>query len=157
MKNLFAFLAIATLLFANACSQRVDLEAERAKVKGVVDQFAQAWETEDMELFSRIMAHDAGMVNSGTDAAEYFVGWEAFKTAVEDMFPVLGNIKITVKDQAIKVHGSGQVAWFAQVWDWDLEVEGQPMHSEGQRLSGVLEKRNGAWVIVQFHNSVPVR
>ena len=137
-------------------TQEVDIEAEKAKVKSVVDQFEQFWETEDMDLLARIMAHDADMVNYGSDAAEHFVGWEALKESVEKMLPSLENTKITVKDQVIKVHPSGNVAWFSEVWDWNLVVEGKPVHSGDQRLTGVLEKRNGSWVLVQFHNSVPV-
>lgn len=135
---------------------KVDIQAEKAKVRSVVDQFEQFWETQDMELLSRIMAHDVDMVNYGSDAAEHFVGWEALKESVEKMLLSLENTKITVKDQVIKVHPSGSVAWFSQVWDWDLVIEGRPVHSDGQRLTGVLEKRNGNWVFVQFHNSVPV-
>ena len=157
MKRLFALLCGAALLGMSGCAQKVDLETEKAKVKSVVDQFEQAWETEDMELFSRIMAHDADMVNYGTDATEHFVGWEALKESVQKMFLSFENIKLTVKDQVIKVHASGNVAWFSEVADWDLVVEGKPVRSEGQRLTGVLEKRNGNWVFVQFHNSVPVR
>ena len=140
----------------SAEEKKVDIEAEKAKVKSVVDQFAQVWETEDLELLSRIMAHDADMVIYGTDAPEHWVGWEPFKASVAEMFTALENIKITVKERDIKVHPSGNVAWFSQVWDWDLVVGGKPVHSEGQRFTGVLEKRNGNWVIVQFHNSVPV-
>ena len=157
MKKLFALLFGATLLGMSGCAQTVDLEAERAKVKTVVEQFEHVWETEDMELFSRIMAHDADMVNYGTDAAEHFVGWEALKESVQKMFPSFENIKLTVKDQVIKVHASGNVAWFSEIADWDLVVEGKPVRSEGCRFTGVLEKRNGNWVFVQFHNSVPVR
>ena len=157
MKRLFALLFGAALLGMSGCPQTVDIEAERAKVKSVVDQFEQVWETEDMELFSRIMAHDADMVNYGTDAAEYFVGWEALKESAQKMFPSFENIKLTVKDQVIKVHPSGNVAWFSEIADWDLVVEGKPVRSEGCRFTGVLEKRNGNWVFVQFHNSVPVR
>jgi len=159
MKNTFHCLTTTLAILAlvmSGCTQKVDLEAEKAKVKSVVDQFEQFWETEDMELLSRIMAHDADMVNYGSDAAEYFVGWEALKEAVEKMLPSLEITKITVKDQVIKVHPSGNVAWFSEVWDWDLVVEGKPTHSGDQRLTGVLEKRNGSWVFVQFHNSVPV-
>ena len=141
----------------NTITKKIDLEAEKAKVKSVVDQFTQVWETEDMELFSRIMAHDTDMINYGSDAPELFVGWEPLKEAVRKMLPSFENVKITVKDQVIKVHPSGKVAWFSQIWDWDLVVEGKPVHSEGQRLTGVLEKRNSNWVFVQFHNSVPVR
>ena len=156
MKNLFALVVIAISLVTSACTQQVDLEAEKAKVKTVVDQFSQVWETEDMELFSKIMAHDADMVNYGTDAAEYFVGWEALKGAVAEMFPVFENVKIDVRDQIIKVHPAGNVAWFSQVWDWELLAGGQPVRAEGCRFTGVLEKRDGNWVFVQFHNSVPV-
>ena len=136
---------------------KVDLEAEKTKVKSVVDQFEQVWETKDMELFSRIMAHDADMVVYGSDAPEHWVGWEPLKESVEKMLPSLENTKITVKDQVIKVHPSGNVAWFSEIWDWDMVLEGKAVRSEGQRLTGVLEKRNGNWVFVQFHNSVPVR
>ncbi len=145
-----------SILAISACTPKVDLDAEKGKIKLVVDQFNQFWETEDMELLSRIMAHDADMVNFGSDAAEHFVGWEAMKESVEQMLPLIEDTKITVKDQVIKVHPSAQVAWFSEVWDWDLVVQSQPVHSDGQRLTGVLKKRNGSWVIVQFHNSVPV-
>lgn len=134
----------------------VDIEDEKAKVKSVVDQFKQFWETKDMRLLSRIMAHDDDMVNFGSDKPEYFVGWDAFKQAAKEMIQVLDDVRIAVKDQVIKVHPTGNVAWFSQVWDWDLKVEGKSVHSEGQRVTGVLEKRNGQWVFVQFHNSVPV-
>ena len=157
MKKFLALFLGGAFWVLSGCSQKVDIKVEKAKVKSVVDQFEQFWETEDMELFSRIMAHDADMVNSGTDAAEYFVGWEALKESVEKMLPSLENTRLTVKDQIIKVHPSGNVAWFSEVADWDLVVEGKPVRSEGQRLTGVLEKRDGNWVFVQFHNSVPVR
>ena len=137
-------------------NQIVEIEAEKAKAKLVVNQFAQFWETGDLEWLSRTFAHDADMVNYGTDESEYFIGWEALKESLEQMLPMLQDIKINVKDQVIKVHPSGQVAWFSQIWDWDLVVGGQPVQSHGQRCTGVLEKRNGRWVYVQFHNSVPV-
>lgn len=137
-------------------SSNVDIDVEKARVRSVVDQFAQFWETKDMALLSRIMAHDTDMVNFGSDAPEHFVGWEMLRESVEKMLPSLHIIRITVKDQVIKVHRFGEVAWLSEVWDWDLLVEGKPVRSEGQRLTGVLEKRSGKWVFVQFHNSVPV-
>lgn len=109
-----------------------------------------------MDLLSKIMAHDEDMVNYGSDATEIFKGWEDFKSAVEQMLPAIENNKINVKDQIIKIHPSGEVAWFSEIWDWDLIFGGQSAQIPNQRLTGVLEKRNGSWVIVQFHNSVPV-
>ena len=157
MNSLVAFIATTILLLTITCNGQLDPGAEKVKVKTVIDQFAQAWETEDLELLSRIMAHDADMVNFGSDAPEHFVGWEAFKAAVEEMFPAFENTTISVSDQVIKVHPSGKVAWFSQLWDWDVTVGGEPVRLEGCRFTGVLEKRNKDWVFVQFHNSVPVR
>lgn len=156
MKDLLVFFLGAAILGMSGCAQKVDIEAEKGKVKTVVDQFAKVWETEDMGLFSRIVAHDADMVNYGSDLPEHFVGWEALKEAVGQMFPAFENTKITVRDQVIKVHRSGTVAWFSEEWDWDLMVEGKPARCEKCRFTGILEKRNGQWVFVQFHNSVPV-
>ena len=138
-------------------TQKVDIDTEKAKVKSLVDQFSRVWETEDMKLFSRIMAHDADMVVFGSDVPEHWVGWEPLKESVEKMLQSLENVKIIIKEQAIKVHSSGNVAWFSEIWDWDMVLEGKAVRSEGQRLTGVLEKRNGNWVFVQIHNSVPVR
>ena len=156
MKGLLALFFGAAFLVTSGCTQKVDLEAEKARVKTVVDQFEQVWETDDMELFSRIIAHDADMVNYGTDAAEHFVGWAPLREAVDQMFSAFENTNLTVKNQVIKVHPSGNVAWFSELCDWDLVAEGQPVHLEGCRFTGVLEKRNDNWVFVQFHNSVPV-
>ena len=56
----------------------------------------------------------------------------------------------------MKVGPSRDVAWFSEVADWDLTAEGKPVHIAGSRITGVLEKRQGNWLIVQFHTSVPV-
>ena len=158
MKTLNFIFNLALLFFFISCTQKQEMnsEAEIPKVKEVIDQFEQVWEQEDMELFSRIIAHDSNLVFYGTDAAENFIGWKSLKEAAELMFPAFENINIIVRDQVIKVHTSGTVAWFSQIWDWDLIAEGQPVSVPACRFSGVLEKQNNNWVFVQFHNSVPV-
>jgi uncharacterized protein (TIGR02246 family) len=156
MKNLFALFLSVIFLAMSSCAEKVDLEAEKAKVKSVVDQFAQTIETEDIELFAKITAHDADMVNFGTDAAERWVGWEALKESVEKQSAAFENTKLSVKDQVIKVNPSGNTAWFSELADFDLVAQGQPVSLKGARITGVLEKRNDNWVFVQFHVSVPV-
>ena len=158
-KIMLAFAAITVCLSLNSCTQQrtVNSDAERTKVKSVVDDFKNFWETEDMNLFSKIMAHDADMVNYGTDANEIFVGWNALKDSISQILPAIDKTKITVRNQVIKVDADGNAAWFSEIWDWDLMFGGQPAQIPNQRLTGVLEKRDGNWVIVQFHNSVPVK
>lgn len=111
---------------------------------------------EDLELLSKIMAHDADMENLGTDAVKRWVGWEALKESIQKQFDSFEDSKISLKDQVIKVHNSGNVAWFSEVTEWSLVAQGQQVRIEGFRFTGVLEKRNSNRVIVQFHASVPV-
>jgi ketosteroid isomerase-like protein len=156
MKGFSALSSAIVMLLIISCAPQVDIEAERAMVKSVVDQFAQVFETEDLELFSRIMSHDEDMVNFGTDAAERWVGWNVLKESMLQQFASFENSQLSVNAQVIKVHESGNTAWFSQVTDWNFVVQGEPVSIKGVRMTGVLENRNGNWVIVQFHGSVPV-
>jgi len=155
MKNFIMIVAIAFLAMS-ACTQKVDLGAEKAKVKAVIDQNIQMLVTEDIELASKIYAHDNDMVFYGTDAAESMVGWEAIKETLQKEFAGSEVKKISVRDEVIKVHDSGKVAWFSAIFDWDVIADGQAVKLEGVRATAVFEKRNGNWVFVQAHVSVPV-
>ncbi|MEJ2690588.1 MAG: nuclear transport factor 2 family protein [Deltaproteobacteria bacterium] len=156
MKKLFILFVGTALLAMSACHPRVDTKAEKTEAQAVVNQMIQAFETKDINLFAKITAHDPDMVNFGTDAAERWVGWDALKAAVEKQFAAFDKIKLTAKDQVVHVNPSGNTAWFSEVVDWDIVEKGKPTHMEGSRLTGVLEKRDGNWVIVQFHVSIPV-
>lgn len=155
MKNFILIVTVAFLMMS-ACTQKVDLETEKVKVKVVVDQLIQVLETEDVELLSKITAHDVDMVNFGTDVTERIVGWEALKELMQKQFATSETSKLSVKDQVIKVHDSGKVAWFSEIIDWDIISQGQAVKLKGLRATGVLEKRNGNWVYIQLHYSVPV-
>ncbi len=157
MKYIFIFFSL--IFFLSGCTQRqeVNIEAEMLKVKEVVDKFALMMETENLKMFESIISKDEDMVNYGTDAAERWVGFTAFKDAIQKHFDGFENSKLTVSNQTIKVHSSGEVAWFTEIVDWNLVAGGTPLNLEGIRITGVLEKRNDKWVIVQFHGSVPVQ
>ena len=157
IKRFFILFLLSTILSTTGnYAQAVNPDSEKAKVKAVVDDFQKFWETKDMNLFSRIMAHDADMVNYGSDENGIFIGWDALKDSIQKILQTIEKTKITVKNQFIKIDKDANAAWFAEIWDWDLIYGGQPVKIQGQRFTGVLEKRNGNWVIVQFHNSVPV-
>jgi len=165
--KIFVFLLAILMCFAFGCQKKaekaeaqqapaVNLEAEKAAIKTVIDQWMQGMKTKDMELYSRIIAHDSDMVNFGTDTAEKWVGWESLKESIESQFKSIDVDNISIKDQFIRVHKSGEVAWFSEVVDWTGKAQGQPFSMEGFRLTGVLEKQAGNWAFVQFHASIPV-
>jgi hypothetical protein len=156
MKYLFIF-SFLILLFAGCTQkQQADIEAEKPKVKGVVDGLTKTLETEDVQLFDKIVAHDTDMINFGTDAAERWVGYETLREAVRKQFDAFKNARLTVREQVIKVHKSGEVAWFSEIVDWNVIAMGDTIEIKDSRFTGVLEKRDSNWVIVQFHASIPV-
>jgi len=156
MKKSIAFLLAIAFLAIFVCEKKVDIETEKARVKLVCDQFVQALETENMEMITKTHAHDDDMVMFGTDAAERWVGWESFRDAVQNQFDAFESVDISVKDQVIKVHESGRTAWFSEIVDFNFKVQGQPVSVNGVRVTGIMDKRDGNWVIIQSHTSVPV-
>jgi uncharacterized protein (TIGR02246 family) len=154
MKYFIAINVIITMLFG--CAPKVDLEAEKTAVKETIDQMPKAIESEDMDTFSDLMVHDPDMVNFGTDASERWVGWDALKASMEQQNAAFEDSKVSTRDQVIKVHDSGQVAWFSELVDWSTVTQGQQVNMKGIRLTGVLEKQNGKWKFAQVHFSVGV-
>ncbi len=156
MKKLLIICIGAVLLALIGCAQKVNREAETAAVKETIGQFYGLYITKDAALLSEIVAHDEDMVNFGTDAVEHWVGWEALKEALQKQWEAFENPEITVRDQVIHLSLSGTVAWYTLSLDFDVVFGREAVAWKGARSSGVLEKRDGKWVIVQFHNSMPV-
>ena len=130
---------------------------EMQEVQDVLTRFGRMWEDEDMETFEEIIAHDPEMVVIGTDTSEYIVGYEPFKKARKQQFESFENIEFNVQERAVQLAETGTVAWFTEVYDVFLMAQDQPVSLDDIRVSGVMEKRDGAWVIVHLHTSVPVR
>ena len=97
---------------------------------------------EDIELF-------------GTDGDEQLVGFEAILKAMKTQFDELESILINISDQNIKINKAGNTAWFSQILNYNFIYQDENMSFEGIRFTGVLEKRDGKWVLVQGHLSVP--
>lgn len=133
------------------------LTPEMMEVKAVIDRFGRMWEDEDLSAFDEVVAHDDGMIVIGTDAAEYVVGFDAFRSAREQQYASYENVEFNIYNQSIKLSQSGDVAWFAETFDLFLIAGGEPVSLEGIRLTGVVEKRDGQWKVVQLHTSVPVQ
>ena len=133
----------------------VDLNAEEAAATAVVDLWLQMWLDEDISLLDRAFARDSDMVIFGTDQAEYWVGYEAARESLEFQLGVFEDIEGDVRNQDVKIHESGEVAWFSEMIDWEI-TSGEERTIITAWFSGVLEKRDDGWKIVQFHASVPV-
>lgn len=150
------YLSFALLSSAAQAQASYDRIAEYEKVKAVIDRFGRMWEDEDMEAFANIVAQDADIIIVGTDSAEVWQGYEAYRDARQRQYESFENVEFNVYDQQIRMSEGGTVAWFSETFDLVTIAQGNPVSLEGIRLTGVLEKRRGYWRIVQLHNSVPV-
>ncbi|MFC2142494.1 YybH family protein [Acidobacteriota bacterium] len=133
----------------------MDIVAEKANVQSVLNQYTKAWETLDIGLFSKVFSHDDNMVVFSASPNKRYVGWELFKEGVQNSFKEIESAKISFRDILIKVHASGNIAWLSCLEDWDFVYQGQPVSDEGARVTWILEKRDGQWVIIHAHWSMP--
>jgi len=163
MKRSLVFLSLVmfTAVFLSCrCQQEtaipVDLAVAEAAVKTTMNRFWQSFETGDIELVAEVMAHDPELVILGTDAAERWVGYEEFRTAMEQQFAAIETMQMSLQDEVFKVHDSGKVAWYSGIADAKGISLGEDFEIAGLRSTAVLEKRDATWVIVQYHGSVPV-
>ena len=109
--------------------------------------------TKDFRLLNSVIANDADFLEVHPDGA-VVKGFDDFKKA-ETFWgsPDFKAVRYEIRDLKIKLSKSGDVAWFFCILDDINEWKGQPANWENTRWTGVLEKRDGRWVIVQQHFS----
>jgi len=151
-RTMITLSAIILLLFA--CQQKtvVDVEAEKAAVAGVLDNYVKSIIDEDMDLYGQVVAHDADMVNFGA-FGDPIIGWEALKTVIAGQNEMLSGTSIDVSDVNIHIGPNGVIAWATSLWGLKA-MAGENEMNLSVRCTWVLEKRDSGWVIVHFHKSI---
>ncbi len=102
-------------------------------------------------------AHDEAFFIFHPDSESTVVGWEAFRKTIDDQFmdEAMKPAKTEIKDLRINLSGSGDVAWYSCLLDDTGEYKGRKWEWLDCRWTGVLENRDGKWLIVQMHFSLP--
>jgi ketosteroid isomerase-like protein len=111
--------------------------------------------TKDLDRLFSIMAQDDDFFIFHPDSKSTIFGFEAFKKLGEGVW-LKDEFKATdfaVRDLRVKFAEMGNAAWYSCFLDDHAEWKGQPTGWDNARWTGVLEKRNGAWIIVQMHFS----
>jgi uncharacterized protein (TIGR02246 family) len=148
-------LAVLGILAISVCAQpKVDLQAETAAVKMVLEKYVKSIETENMDLYAMLVTHDTAMVNFG-GFGKPIIGWDALQKVMENQNEMLSDTRIEVSDMRIHVSADGKLAWATCLWDMKAMMAGNPVELP-IRCTWVLEKHDAAWVIVHFHKSMPV-
>ena len=143
------------LVALSVCAQpKIDVGVEKAAVKTLLDEYVKSVETENMELYAKLVAHDTAMVNFG-GFGKPIIGWGALKIVMEGQNEMLSDTKIEVSGLQIHVSTDGKFAWATCLWSLKAMMAENPVELP-IRCTWVMEKHATGWVIVHFHKSMPV-
>lgn len=153
MRQLIVFAAL--LIFQDAARpaaearlaepENVALSSGAGAVAAVLDAFHGAAARADEKAYFALLAPNA--VFLGTDATER---WDktAFRAFARPYFAAGKAWTFIPRDRHVDVSQDGRVAWFDELLD---------SASYGEcRGSGVLERNDGGWRIVQYHLTIPM-
>ena len=156
----FVFFILPALIFSlTTCTSEpeADLEKEREKVMLVLDNFVKAHEDRDLELLLSCFSDKPDIVILGTDEDELWVDKVSMGEAQERAYETFKTINLSVRDKILKMCSTGDQAWFYMKVNWFVESNDKQFTFDGIRTTGVLEKENNKWRIVQIHTSMPVK
>ena len=121
-------------------------------VMEVINKLIKAFETKDIENGLALFAPDPDVVFIGTGADEKCIGLAEIKAEFERSFSQ--SEELSIKLDWYSVSAAGPVAWVTADASIYAKVGGQETHFP-IRLTTVLEQRNGRWLMVQSHDSLP--
>jgi ketosteroid isomerase-like protein len=126
---------------------------EKIAVQKVINASIGWAKNKDFKLLYSVIADDSNYLEVDPNAG-LISGFDEFKK--NEPFwnsPNFKAIKYDIRDLKINLSEKGDVAWFYCILDDVNEWKGQPASWLNTRWTGVLEKREGKWVIVQMHFS----
>lgn len=152
-------IAIGLMLISigGCCSvtQKVDIEVEKAEISKVIHNSIGWAANKDKELVFSCFANDSELFWFSPRDDGTIHGYGSFVDMTESFFmhDDFKAVRYEIKELSINLSRSGEVAWYHARLDDFNEWQGQPANWEDVRWTGVLEKREDRWVIVQMHFS----
>jgi len=109
----------------------------------------------DLATMKQFMGTDENVIGYTIGGRKY-VGWDGFAQTMSLEFASVDRLEIPIP--YLKVWQRGDVAWFAMELDYTREVKNDKGQVEKTviplRETGVLERREGKWLIVNWHESL---
>ena len=158
MKHKITVLLLSIITFSCQQSNTASIfnnEEEKAIVQSAI-QNTIAWAKEkDTTLLYSIIADDKNYLEVHP-SNRVVVGIEKFREAenfwLDERFK---HVSFETWDMHITLSQDGKVAWYYCILNDINEWDGQSASWENTRWTGVLEKREGSWRMVQMHFSYP--
>jgi SnoaL-like domain len=146
-------LTSALILFVGIAQAIESRAADSIGPEATIRTLVRANAEKDLTTLSRLMAHDPD-ITSYTIGGRKYVGWPEFEREMREEFDSVQKLEIPIHD--LKVWTKGDLAWFAMELDY-IRFVGQAADPKRTviplRETGVLERRQGQWMLLSWHES----
>ncbi len=127
--------------------------AENTELEATVRALVRANAEKDLTTLSKLMAHDADIVSYSIGGRKY-VGWPNLERDIKEEFAKVAALDLPISE--LKVWSKGDIGWYTMELDY-VRVLGQGPDQQRAviplRETGVLERRNGRWILLSWHES----
>ncbi len=148
--RLFFVFSIVTALFLSGCTGKAPANTRTATDKhnaeAVLDQYYEAVGKADFDGFIAQFSKNA--VFYGTDATEIWA-FEEFAPSIKESFSTGVGWDFDLIDRRLTLSQSGDVVWFSELAHFNNT-------DYLLRPTGVMEKQDGAWKIIQIVMGIPI-
>lgn len=121
-------------------------------VNAALNNWADSYIKRDIKRLLAAIAPDPDVLMYGTSADEKRIGLAGMQAQVERDWAQTDAAAFILHDPSVSA--AGTVAWASADATFKVEVGGQEMAFPA-RFTGVLENRDGQWLVVQAHFSLP--
>ena len=137
----------------NSEKHNYDSEKEKQLIEKSINSCIGWAGKKDISLLHSVIANDSSFLEVHPDG-KVVKGFEEFRKAEKSwMSPDFQAVRYEIRDLRINISESGDAAWWFCMLDDINTWQGEPASWENTRWTGVLEKREGRWIIVQQHFS----
>ncbi|RJP67093.1 MAG: hypothetical protein C4539_10670 [Ignavibacteriales bacterium] len=156
MKKLMIILFLySCYLDITSAQEVVEKDLEKTEVAKTISSCIGWAKDKNLDLLFSVIANDTNYisVSPGKNVVKKFE--DVKKNVPFWMSPEFKYVRHELKDLRITFSKNRDVAWFYCILDDINTYKGEPASWENARWTGVVEKRDGKWIIVQQHFSFP--
>lgn len=164
IKVFLGIIAIFIFISCNVASKsaaptisKLDIAKEKSEISQILDNLANATESGNLEMLENIWLTTKDVLLIGTESDEKLYGWKEIKEAIIKQSNSFAETLISITDQDIWISNDGHVAWFFEELNYNFVYEEKAMTFTGIRFTGVMQKIDGNWRLVQQHLSIPAQ
>ncbi len=155
MRVLVLFRLIVLLLIGGTCwiPAAMSAPAENTELEATVRALVRANAEKDFSTMSKLMAHDADITSYSIGGRKY-VGWSNLERDIKEEFAKVAALDLPISE--LKVWSKGDIGWYTMELDYVRVLSQGPDQQRAVmplRETGVLERRNGRWALLSWHES----